>query len=332
MPLRGCPQPLAVAYDTALLDLDGVVYVGREAVPGAAEALAAAREGGMRLAFVTNNAARTPETVARHLTEIGVPARAEEVVTSAQAAASVVAGLVPPGAPVLVIGGDGLVAALRERGLRPVWSTVDAPAAVVQGFAPTVDWRQLTEGALTVARGVPWVASNLDRTIPVPGGRAPGNGAFVEVVRIATDREPVAVAGKPEVPLHQESIRRSGARRPLVVGDRLDTDIEGAVRGGSDSLLVLTGVTTPELALHAPPEARPTYVAADLRALSRPQPEVTATEDGRWRCGGWTATVTDGAVRLDGGGEADDALRAACAAAWTSGEVVEASAVRRLYG
>ncbi|MGH8826024.1 MAG: HAD-IIA family hydrolase, partial [Jiangellaceae bacterium] len=258
---------LARSYDVALLDLDGVVYVGAEPVAHAPESLRAARVAGMHLAFVTNNAARTPEVVAEHLTSIGVNASSDEVVTSAQAAARVLDELLPAGSRVLVVGGDGLVAALAERGLTPVTSADADPAAVVQGFAPDVSWRLLAEGSYAVAAGLPWVASNVDRTIPTARGRAPGNGALVDAVRAATGREPV-VAGKPEPPMHRETVLRTGARHPLVVGDRLDTDIEGANRAGVDSLLVFTGVTDPAELISAPPLLRPTYIGLDLRALA----------------------------------------------------------------
>lgn len=301
-------------FDVALLDLDGVVYTGSRAVPHAVEVLAQVRRQGMALAFVTNNASRTPKAVAEHLTELGVPAEPEDVVTSAQAAARVVAERLPEGAAVLVVGGEGLESALRERGLRPVWSAEDEPAAVVQGFAPGVDWAALTEATYAVAAGVLWVASNADLTIPTERGIAPGNGALVGVVRAATGAEPI-VAGKPELPLHRETILRTGARRPLVVGDRLDTDIEGACNGGVDSLLVLTGVTTPAGLLAAEPGRRPTYIAEDLRVLLGVLP-VARREGDAWVCGGWSARVVDGAVDVSGTGERIDGLRAACAAAW----------------
>ncbi|GAA1896033.1 HAD hydrolase-like protein [Streptomyces sodiiphilus] len=314
----GCPSPLSRAYDTALLDLDGVVYAGGRAVGHAVESLLAARDGGMRLAYVTNNAARTPQAVAGHLTRLGIRAAPEEVVTSAQAVARLIAGQVPAGAKVLCAGGEGLEVALRERGLCPVRSADDDPQAVVQGYGgPGLPWGLLTEAALAVNRGVPWFASNTDLTIPSGRGIAPGNGAAVEVVRIATGGRAVPqVAGKPQPPMHRETVLRTGARRPLVVGDRLDTDIEGAHAGGVDSLLVLTGVTDAAGLLAAPPEHRPTYVAADLRGLLRPQPEVTVDGDG-FGCGGWRAAVRDGELRLTGAGGPVDGLRALCAAAWT---------------
>ncbi|MFI9101743.1 HAD-IIA family hydrolase [Streptomyces fildesensis] len=312
----GSDLALDAAYDTALLDLDGVVYAGGEAIAHAVESLATAREHGMHLAYVTNNAARTPQTVAAHLTELGVPADAEDVITSAQAVARLIAEQVPAGSRVLAIGGEGLQTALRERGLEPVASAEDDPAAVVQGYDPELRWSLLAEASFAVARGVPWFASNTDLTIPNPRGIAPGNGAAVEVVRIATGGEP-QVAGKPQPPMHRETILRTGAERPLVVGDRLDTDIEGATGAEVDSLLVLTGVTTAAQLLAAVPKHRPTYVAADLRGLLEPQPEVSA-DGGGARCGGWTASAEGEALTVEGDGDALDGLRALCAAAWAA--------------
>ncbi|MFJ5937182.1 HAD hydrolase-like protein [Streptomyces sp. NPDC093071] len=322
-------EPLSGAYDTALLDLDGVVYAGGLAVPYAVESLGAARGGGMRLAYVTNNALRTPEAVAEHLTELGVPAEAGDVVTSAQAVARLIADEVPAGSRVLLIGGEGLAVALRERGLVPVESADDDPAAVVQGYGgPDLPWKRFAEAAYAVGRGVPWYASNTDLTIPGARGIGPGNGAAVEVVRIATGgRFEPKVAGKPLPPMHRETVLRTGAERPLVVGDRLDTDIEGAFNGGVDSLLVLTGVTDVAQLLAAVPEHRPTYVAADLRGLLVGQPEVVPDRDGGFVCGAWRASADGGAlavVPVEGpaSGEADpmDGVRALCGAAWSAAE------------
>jgi glycerol-1-phosphatase len=317
----GSGRALGEAYDTALLDLDGVVYAGGEAIAHAVDSLAAAREGGMHLAYVTNNALRPPDAVAAHLTELGIPAAAKDVITSAQAVARLISEQVPTGARVLVVGGEGLRVALRERGLEPVESADDDPVAVVQGYGgPELPWGRFAEASYAIARGVPWFASNTDLTIPSGRGIAPGNGAAVQVVRIATGAEP-QVAGKPLPPMHRETILRTGARRPLVVGDRLDTDIEGAFNGEVDSLLVLTGVTDGAQLLAAPPQHRPTYVDADLRGLLTGQPDVTAAGDG-FGCGGWTATAAGtgagGRLELTGDGEALDGLRALCAAAWTA--------------
>ncbi|HEY2831266.1 MAG TPA: HAD-IIA family hydrolase [Sporichthyaceae bacterium] len=320
-PLAGGSPRLAEAYDAALLDLDGVVYLGPTAIPHASETLAQARRAGMRLAFVTNNAARTPETVAAQLTELGVPADVDEVATSAQAAARVLTELVPAGSAVLVVGGEGLEAALRARGLRPVRSLDDDPAAVVQGFHPSVGWEQLAEGTFAVRRGLPWVASNTDLTIPTQRGIGPGNGTLVEVIRLATGATPI-VAGKPELALHRESAERVGAQRPLVVGDRLDTDILGATRADTDSLLVLTGVTDPAQLLSAPAQRRPTYLAEDLRGLLVAHEPVQL--DGEIvRLREWRATVRDQRLELSGSGSRVDGLRAACVAAWGAADDVD---------
>ncbi|MEV7615700.1 HAD hydrolase-like protein [Streptomyces sp. NPDC089799] len=313
----GSGQRLHQAYDTALLDLDGVVYAGGEAIAYAVASLGTARAEGMHLAYVTNNALRTPEAVAGHLTELGIPTEAAEVITSAQAVARLIAEQVPAGSRVLVIGGEGLRVALRERGLVPVESADEDPAAVVQGYGgPDLAWGRFAEASYAIARGVPWFASNTDLTIPGARGIAPGNGAAVEVVRIATGAEP-QVAGKPLTPMHRETVLRTGAERPLVVGDRLDTDIEGAFNGGVDSLLVLTGVTDAAQLLRAEPRHRPTYVDRDLRGMLTGQPEVSG-EGAGFRCGGWTAVAADGVLGLRGEGDPMDGLRALCAAAWTA--------------
>ncbi|MDA5285058.1 HAD-IIA family hydrolase [Streptomyces sp. NPDC054904] len=326
----GSERSLHQAYDTALLDLDGVVYAGGRAIAHAVDSLAVAREEGMHLAYVTNNALRTPEAVAEHLGELGIPTDAGEVITSAQAVARLIADQVEPGSKVLVIGGEGLRVALRERGLVPVDSAEEEGlAAVVQGYGgPDLAWGRFAEASYAINRGVPWYASNTDLTIPGARGIAPGNGAAVEVVRIATGAEP-QVAGKPLPPMHRETVLRTGAKRPLVVGDRLDTDIEGAHNGDVDSLLVLTGVTDAAQLLRAEPKHRPTYVDRDLRGLLTGQPEPTE-RDGAWRCGGWSAVDmgtyldvsklvdTDGTSPVEADGDPLDGLRALCAVAWSA--------------
>jgi glycerol-1-phosphatase len=344
------PLPLAQCYDVALLDLDGVVYVGPDAVPGAAEVLRGARAAGMRLAFVTNNAARTATSIAAHLVSLGIAAQPNEVVTSAQAAAHYLADRLDAGSAVLIVGGDGLIESLSERGLRAVHSADDDPVAVVQGYWPDTDWRMLSEGALAIQRGALWVATNLDATIPSARGRLPGNGALVAALRYATGHIPIAT-GKPDPTMHREMVERSAARHPLVVGDRLDTDIEGANCVGCDSLLVLSGVTDPVVLVSAPAHQRPAYLARDIEGLLTPHPEVHLRMDPvTAECDGWRArwvgpeTVTlkaktpgapeagpsggpqAGSVRdpaADAGrpplDTALDALRAICGVTWAAG-------------
>jgi glycerol-1-phosphatase len=208
---------------------------------------------------------------------------------------------------------------VRDRGLRPVTSALERPLAVVQGYAPDISYGLLAEAVLAINAGAWYVLSNADPTLPTPRGAQPGNGSLAQVVIHATGCHPV-VAGKPEPPLHAESVQRVGAQCPLVVGDRLDTDIEGAHRGGADSMLVLTGVTRPPELLLARPEHRPSYVAADLAGLNVSHPGVTAG-DGRFSCGGWTVAVGTGEAWLAVGGAGDwiDGLRALCGAAWAAG-------------
>ncbi|WP_448623554.1 HAD-IIA family hydrolase [Geodermatophilus sp. URMC 64] len=320
----GSRQPPCEAFDVALLDLDGVVYVGPDAVPGVPDALAAARKAGMRLGFVTNNAARTPEEVAQHLAELGVPAEPADVITSSQAAASVVAERFGAGARVLPVGGPGVAAALRAAGLTVVERAEDRPQAVVQGYGREVGWAQLSEAVVAIRNGARHVATNTDATLPSPRGPLPGNGAMVGVVRGVTGQEPL-VAGKPDPAMHAECVRRTAAERPLVVGDRLDTDIEGAWRAGAASLLVFTGVTDPATLVAAPPDHRPDLLSADVSGLLGGLPAVVP--DGpAWRCGAWIAEHgSDGVLRLRAAGPAPagerdddglDGLRALCVAHW----------------
>lgn len=302
---NGSGGALQETYDVAVLDLDGVVYVGADPVAGAVDALVAAREAGMHLAFVTNNAARPPADVAQHLVEIGLPVDAADVVTSAQATARLIAEQVPPGSPVFVIGGAGLEEALIERGLKPVTDPSVGPVAVVQGYGPEMPWRQVIAGSILVKEGLPWVASNLDATVPTERGPGPGNGTLVELVARYSGRTPV-VAGKPRPPLFEETLERVGGTRPLVIGDRIDTDIDGAHAVGWDSLLVMTGVTTLADLAALTPERRPTYVGADLSCLG----EVLASRPG------WTASVEDGRLVVSGGGGRHDWWRSVAEALW----------------
>ncbi|RBO82914.1 HAD superfamily hydrolase (TIGR01450 family) [Nocardia puris] len=255
-------------YGALLLDLDGTLYRGPVVVDGAPEALAGG--DGQRLVYVTNNASRGPGAVAAHLAELGYPATTDDVVTSAQAAARLLAERLAPGADVLVVGTDDLVAEVDAVGLRPVrrFNGV-VPAAVVQGHSPQTAWPDLAEAAYALRADALWVAANTDRTLPNERGLAPGNGSMVAALRAASDREPL-VAGKPYAPLLEDALTRAGTRAALVVGDRLDTDIEGAWRVGLDSLLVLTGVSTLEELATAPDERIPTYVAESLDALNHP--------------------------------------------------------------
>jgi glycerol-1-phosphatase len=290
-------KPIIDNYDAALFDLDGVVYLGPAAVPGAVEGIAQLRARGAKLGFVTNNAARPPGAVADHLRELGIPAAAEDVVTSAQAGARLLSDRFGSGARVLVVGGDGIFAALDEVGLVGVRSADDSPVAVIQGFSFDLTWDQLNEAAIAIQRGAYWLATNLDSTRPTDRGIVPGNGAAVAAVRTAVDVDP-EVAGKPFRPLLDETMTRLGASLPIFVGDRIDTDISGAAAVGIDSLFVLTGAHGPAELLDAGRNARPTHIGLDLRALLEPARTVRRVVN-RAICRRMSAVATDSKVCLE---------------------------------
>lgn len=293
------PEPsLLDLHDALLLDLDGTLMHGSRPIPFAAEAVETARSRGLHVVFATNNASRTPQQAAEHLATVGVEAEPGEFVTSPQVASRLLAERLEPGAEVLVVGGPSLAEEIRTVGLVPVAVDSESVVAVVQGWSPDLDWSRLAEGAYAIRRGAAWMATNVDATLPTERGLAPGNGSMVAALRHATGVEP-DVAGKPEPGMFTVAAKDAGSRSPLVVGDRLDTDIEGANRAGMDSLLVLTGVDTIATALHADPVRRPTHIFADLSHLTDPcpLPVVSGTEV---RCGSVSASWTDGDITLRG--------------------------------
>jgi glycerol 3-phosphatase-2 len=311
--------------DTVLADLDGVVYAGAGAIPHAVDSLTRAREG-RTLAYITNNASRTDVSVAGHLTDLGLKTTPDEVVTSPQAAMRLLTTRVAPGSTILVVGGEGLVTEVEKAGFVVTRSADDSPAAVVQGFAPEVGWTQLAEAAFALKLpedegGIPWIATNTDWTIPQSRGVAPGNGTLVSAVHTAIGRL-ATVAGKPEVPIFEEAVTRFGAKHPLFLGDRLDTDILGANRAHIASALVLTGIDRPKHVLAAPAGSQPTFILSDLRELHEPYPAV--------RVDGSKTTVHGATVEIDGadvrilsaGDNPVDLLRAGAAAIWATGRAI----------
>jgi len=331
---RSRPTPLA-DVDVILADLDGVVYAGDGPIPHAIESLTRAGSG-RRLGYITNNASRRDSVVAAHLSDLGLPTQADEIVTSPQAAMRLLRERVAPGATILVVGGDGLVFELEKAGYVVTRSADDAPAAVLQGFAPEVGWTHLAEAAYALATpeedgGIPWIATNTDWTIPQGRGIAPGNGTLVSAVHTAVGRL-ATVAGKPERPIFDEAVARFGARHPLFIGDRLDTDIAGAQSAGIDSVLVLTGIDRPKHVLAAPLSSRPTFIVGDLRELHEPYPEVVVQND--------VTTVGKATVRIEGpdvrilseGDRPIDLVRAGAAAIWATGRAIYGFRVpERLY-
>lgn len=337
-PLPGSPSPLAEAYDVALLDLDGVCFAGDARIDHAADGVNGAREAGMRLSFVTNNAFRAPSTVVDKLSGHGIVASAGEVFSAAMDGAALLREHLEPGAPVLVVGGDGLVQALEDEGYVVVASAEDHPAAVVQGWAPQVDWAMLSEGAYAIRAGALHVATNTDATLPTERGFALGNGSLVAAVANATG-QPYLAGGKPFPGIYRRALARAGGKRPLAVGDRLDTDVVGARAAGIDALHVLTGVSSAAQVLSACREQRPTYLHTDLRGLLEGHP--AARPDGEWWAVGQArARVVDGLLEVSGLGTLGTAsaltgarvelslnqYRAAAAAVWAYSDGADADA------
>lgn len=303
-------------YDGLLLDLDGVVYIGPDSVPGAVSSLNSAAESGLRLGYVTNNAARPAVEVAEHLSDLGLDCLPENVVTSAQIAAAIVVDRLGETARVLCVGGPGIAIAVQALGATTVESAQERPDAVVQGFGPKLRWVDLAEAGYAIQAGALWVATNTDLTIPQTRGVAPGCGSLVNAVRQAVDVDPI-VAGKPQPVAFTTAAQRIRADRPLVVGDRLDTDIAGGAAAGFDTLMVLTGVHGVDELLTAGPAERPTMVAVDLTALAEPRPPTDVE--------GWASTsgearveLVDGVLTQTRGPAGLSALRATLALAWAA--------------
>lgn len=316
--LAASDQPLVDRHDGLILDLDGVLQLDEEPVPAAVEVMAQINQRELPQVFLTNNAARPPADVAARLVAIGIDAKVPQVLTSAMVAADVLAARLATGAEVLVVGGDGLVEAITAVGLRAVSVAGDGVAAVVQGWGPDVGWALLAEGSVALRAGASWVATNTDRTLPSPRGPLPGNGSLVAALQTATGLEP-EVVGKPERGVFDAAVSKLGGASPLMVGDRLDTDIAGARAAGLPALLVLTGVARPRDLLAAAPDQRPTYVGLDLRALLQPH-HAPAVHDGMATCGEMTVSADGDVTGADVGRLDDntaDGLRAAAALAWS---------------
>ncbi|MBV9315666.1 MAG: HAD-IIA family hydrolase [Pseudonocardia sp.] len=308
-------KTLLDAHDVLLLDLDGTLYRGATPLPGALDAWARAAEQGHRIGYLTNNGSRSPRDVAAHLVGMGFAVTDSEVVTSGQAASRMLAERLPAGAAVLVVGTADLAAEIREVGLTVTDHAEDAEG-VVQGHSPDTGWRLLAEACLAIRRGALWVTCNVDMTLPTERGELPGNGSMVAALRAATEAQPI-IAGKPEPWLFTEAVRRAGAQRPIMVGDRLETDIAGANAAGISSMVVLTGVSDAAAILRAGPSSRPRYLGADLTALHGNIELALPIARPPWR----VSTGDDGLVleALAVGGDPVAALCALCEAHWAGG-------------
>lgn len=287
-------HPVLGDYDVLLADLDGTVFKGGEAIPGAHRALE-----GRDVVYITNNASRSPAEVAEHLNALDFSARAGDVLTSAQAACILASATLDERdgdhgqeRRAYVVGAPSFRDLAADAGFRVVDSADDAPHVVLHGHSPQNAWPQLSEAALAIQAGALYVASNLDTTLPSERGFLVGNGSLVAAVVSATGVTPLS-AGKPLPEMFHSAVAQSGATRPLAVGDRLDTDIAGGNAAGVDTFCVLTGVATHTQLLHT--SYRPTFIAANL---------VDHLE-------GWSAQLDGDRVVVSSGEVGDDEVMAA---------------------
>lgn len=291
-------------YDAILLDLDGVIYRGKEPIPGATHALQTWHNTGTPYAFITNNAARDVEEIAQTIASFDIHCTPQHVRTSAQAAAEKLAHDIDTNSAVLVLGSEFLRSCVASHGFSVItpdnrdWLTQNTPAAVVQGFGPSTTWTDISWAITAVRNGAQYRPTNPDKAIPTGRGIMPGNGTFVDIVATFSGATPV-YAGKPEPTMLTQTIDAMGASNPLMVGDQLETDIEAAVAAGIDSALTLTGVTSIDAALRAPQHQRPTRIVSGLPDLLEELPvaEVGPTEA---RCGSASVRVEAGVVARDG--------------------------------
>ena len=309
------------SFDSLLLDLDGVVYRGKQAIPGAVDAINRAQAQGKKIGYITNNASRTPQQIAQQLREFGLRVEAEEIIGSARAAAKILAQRIPPKAKVLVVGGEGLRSEVSALGFEPVESASESPVAVIQGFSPGVGWEHLAQAAFAIQAGAVWIATNQDWTIPLEAGIAPGNGTLVGAVHTAVGQLP-DFAGKPFRPIFDSALEQLDIESPLVIGDRLDTDIKGAIGAGLQSACVLTGIATKKELLGAKSDERPDFILRDLSELFLDYPELKTTKRGVSCRGSEVELLGDKIVCSSQNPKELDSLRAAASLIWSSGRPI----------
>jgi HAD superfamily hydrolase (TIGR01450 family) len=258
---------LADAFDGLLIDLDGVVWIGREPVPGSPEALAALLAAGKRITFVTNNPSRPPAAYAERLQGMGVEVGPEQIVTAGMVAARLAGDAAGPDGSAFVISRAPLKEMVAAAGVTVLEGEAgrDASVVVVSGHRD-FDYAALLTAKLALDRGAALIATSRDPTMPMPGGEWPGTGAILAAVETASGRV-AEIAGKPERHLFEIALEAIGGGRVAMVGDRVSSDIEGGRRAGLETILVLSGTTTRERAQAAEP--RPDHVVDDLAALLR---------------------------------------------------------------
>lgn len=259
-----------------IFDLDGVIYRGRQPVPGAAALVAALREAGLLIRFATNNSMATRAMYVPRLVEMGIAAQADEIVTSTSATIDHLRAHLPEVRRVMAVGAEGMLDELRAAGFdataagdavdlgydgQPLDSTYDA---VIAGLDPTVDFRRLAAATTAIRAGARFIATNADLRYPTPTGFLPGAGAIIAALRAAGGAEPLVI-GKPEPGIFTAILERAGVDRheAVAIGDNPDADMVAAHRAGVRSILVLTGVADAALAATLDGERRPDHVARD---------------------------------------------------------------------
>jgi glycerol 3-phosphatase-2 len=308
-------------FDSLFLDLDGVVYRGAKAISGAVEAINRADELGKKIGYLTNNASRTQQAIAEQLNSYGLSVKPEQIIGSAAAGVRLLETMIPAGSKVLVVGGEGLRKEVIEAGFELVKDSSAKPDAVIQGFSKDVGWQQLAEAAFAIQAGAVWVATNQDWTLPLERGIAPGNGTLVGAVHTAVGILP-EFAGKPFRPIFDAALQQMQVQRPLMIGDRLDTDIKGAITAGIQSATVMTGVVGNRELLGAKTDERPNFVLTDMNDLFAEYPKAKPTKHGV-RVGKSEVELLGDRVLLTAGHpEAIDTLRAATNLIWTSGRPI----------
>lgn len=255
-------QPKAELGDvrSLIVDIDGVLWHGTEQLPGVVPFLEFLQNRSIKFIIATNNSARPVSAIRRRLQDLGISVTEQQVLTSAQATALFLPRIAAPGARVLVVGGEGIAAELDRAG----YVLVDTNAGVVVvGLDTDLTYEKLKAATFEIRRGALFVGTNGDRTFPIADGLAPGAGAILAALVAATDREPTVI-GKPERPMFDLAVERMQASKETtaMLGDRLDTDVQGARNAGLLSILVLTGVTSQELLMNS--SIQPDFVFLNL--------------------------------------------------------------------
>jgi phosphoglycolate/pyridoxal phosphate phosphatase family enzyme len=259
-----------------IFDLDGVIYRGRQPVPGAAALVAMLRERGLLLRFATNNSMATRAMYVPRLVEMGIPVELDEIVTSTSATIDHLRAHLADVRTVMAVGAPGMLEELREAGFDataagdaadpsydggPLDAAYDA---VIAGLDPSFDFRRLAAASTAIRAGARFIATNADLRYPTPTGFLPGAGSIIAAIRAASGAEPLVI-GKPEPGIFRAILERAGVRPPeaVAIGDNPDTDMVAAHRAGMRSILVLTGVADAALAATLEGERRPDHVASD---------------------------------------------------------------------